>query len=44
MYVVTLLYFTAAGAGPFSVDEQVLGGELKFYQGVIDKITGSNDE
>ena len=33
MYVVVLGYFAAAGAGPISVDEQVLGGELKFYEG-----------
>lgn len=44
MYVVTLLYFAAAGAGPFSVDEQVLGGELKFYQGVFNKVTGNEEE
>jgi len=44
MYVVTLLYFTAAGAGPYSVDEQVLGGELNFYQGLVDKVTGDDEE
>merc|ERR1719191_2132432 len=44
MYVVTLLSFTAAGAGPFSVDQQVLGGELNFYQGLVDKVFGSSDE
>ena len=37
MYVVVLGYFAAAGAGPISVDEQLLGGELKFYE---DKIAG----
>lgn len=31
MYVVVLGYFAAAGAGRFSLDEQVLGGELNFY-------------
>merc|ERR1712094_122216 len=31
MYVLVLGYFTIAGAGKFSVDEQVLGGELEFY-------------
>merc|ERR1711865_727562 len=31
MYVIVLGYFTAAGAGSISVDEQVLGGELEFY-------------
>merc|ERR1711907_152275 len=40
MYVVVLGYFTAAGAGPFSVDEQILGGELKVYQGIYDKLKG----
>ena len=40
MYVATLLYFTAAGAGPYSVDEKVLGGELAFYQGLINRIKG----
>ena len=43
MYVGTLLYFTAAGAGPYSVDEQVLGGELNFYSGLIDKVTGNEE-
>ena len=43
MYVATLLFFTANGAGPFSVDEQVLGGELKFYKGVVDKVTGKGE-
>ena len=40
MYVATLLFFTANGAGRFSVDEQVLGGELKLYKGLVDKVTG----
>ena len=40
MYVVVLGYFTAAGAGRFSVDEQVLGGELELYQGLADKLRG----
>ena len=31
MYVLVLGYFTVAGAGKYSVDEQVLGGELNFY-------------
>jgi len=42
MYVVTLLYFTAAGAGPLSVDEKVLGGELRFYKGLFDQISGES--
>ena len=41
MYVVVLGYFTANGAGPISVDEQILGGEIAFYQ----KLTqGAQDE
>ena len=32
MYVLVLGYFSIAGAGPLSVDEQVLGGELEFYE------------
>merc|ERR1719171_1244337 len=32
MYVVVLLFFAANGAGPISVDEQILGGEMQFYQ------------
>jgi uncharacterized membrane protein YphA (DoxX/SURF4 family) len=35
MYVFVLSYFTANGAGKFSVDEQVLGGELQFYQNLL---------
>ena len=35
MYVATLLYFTASGAGPYSVDNLVLGGELNFYSGLL---------
>merc|ERR1719269_200017 len=41
MYVIVLGYFTANGAGPLSVDEQILGGEIAFYQ----KLTqGAQDE
>ena len=43
MYVFVLSYFTVAGAGKFSVDEQVLGGELEFYQGALDKVFGSDE-
>jgi len=32
MYVLVLGYFSIAGAGPWSLDEQVLGGELEFYE------------
>merc|ERR1712194_842324 len=40
MYVIVLGYFTVAGAGPWSVDEQVLGGEINFYK----KVLGESDE
>merc|ERR1739838_535580 len=43
MYVIVLGYFTAAGSGPFSVDEQVLGGELKFYQSFLDQVTSDKE-
>merc|ERR1711904_222378 len=38
MYVAVLSYFTVSGAGPYSVDEAVLGGELNFYRGIVDKL------
>ena len=40
MYVAVLGYFTAAGAGKYSVDELVLGGELQLYEGIIEKLKG----
>ena len=43
MYVFVLGYFSVAGAGKYSVDEQVLGGELNFYGGLINKITGEEE-
>merc|ERR1719182_729708 len=36
MYVFVLGYFSVAGAGKYSVDELVLGGELNFYGGLLD--------
>ena len=44
MYVATLLFFTANGAGRFSVDELLLGGELNFYQGLLDKVNQGEEE
>merc|ERR1711871_1643709 len=44
MYVIVLGYFAATGAGPLSVDQQVLGGELSFYQGVTKKVLGDNED
>merc|ERR1719235_2244798 len=32
MYVLVLGYFTVSGAGKYSVDEQVLGGEIKVFR------------
>merc|ERR1712182_150925 len=40
MYVFVLGYFTVSGAGKYSVDEQILGGELKIYQGLFNKVFG----
>ena len=44
MYVFVLGYFSVAGAGKYSVDEQVLGGELNFYSGLLDKAFGEDEE
>ena len=44
MYVFVLGYFSVAGAGKYSIDEQVLGGELNFYSGLLDKAFGSDEE
>merc|ERR1712238_461181 len=43
MYVLVLAYFSVAGAGAYSVDEKVLGGELNLYEGLIAKVF-SDDE
>ena len=43
MYVFVLGYFTVAGAGKYSVDEQVLGGELNFYGEQLDKVFGEKE-
>ena len=44
MYVAVLSYFSVAGAGAYSVDELVLGGELKFYSQIFGGIFGGDDE
>merc|ERR1719407_19145 len=41
MYVFVLSYFAVNGAGKYSVDEQVLGGELNFYSRLL---SGEKDE
>ena len=33
----------AAGAGPYSVDEQLLGGEIEFYTSVLEKVKGESN-
>ena len=43
MYVLVLGYFTVSGAGKYSVDEQVLGGEINIYRGIVDKVLGGGD-
>ena len=44
MYVVVLGYFAAAGAGPLSVDEKVLGGEIEFYEGLLGRFVPFGDD
>ena len=44
MYVGVLAYFSAAGAGAYSVDTIVLGGELNYYDNLWKKITGNSSE
>lgn len=44
MYVGVLAYFSAAGAGAYSVDELVLGGELNLYGSLASKVLGNNGE
>merc|ERR1712241_431114 len=44
MYVCVLAYFASSGAGAYSVDNLVLGGELKLYQKVVNGIFGGEEE
>merc|ERR1712241_247880 len=44
MYVVVLAYFSAAGSGAYSVDNLVLGGEINFYQGILGKVFGNEED
>jgi len=44
MYVAVLTYFSAAGAGAYSVDNLVLGGELNFYESKFKQIFGGDEE
>ena len=43
MYVLVLGYFTVSGAGKYSVDEQVLGGEFNIYKGLFAKVFGGGN-
>merc|ERR1719251_644698 len=43
MYVGVLAYFSVAGAGAYSVDEKILGGELQFYQRIAGKVFSKDD-
>merc|ERR1712003_539687 len=38
MYVGVLSYFSVKGAGAYSVDEKILGGELKLYESAFNKV------
>jgi len=43
MYVGVLAYFAATGAGAYSIDEKVLGGELKLYESAFNKVFGEDE-
>merc|ERR1719148_603524 len=44
MYVCVLAYFGASGAGAYSIDEAVFGGELKLYDSIFKKVFGGASE
>lgn len=44
MYVGVLAYFSASGAGKFSVDETLLGGEVELYDKVLGKVFNNDSE
>lgn len=44
MYTAVLAYFSVAGAGAYSVDEIVLGGELNLYGNLLGKVFGGNGD
>merc|ERR1719343_229591 len=44
MYVGVLSYFSVKGAGAYSVDEIVFGGELNLYGNLLGGVFGSKDE
>jgi uncharacterized membrane protein YphA (DoxX/SURF4 family) len=43
MYVLVLTNFAVSGAGKYSVDEQIFGGELNIYKGLVAKVFGGGD-
>merc|ERR1711937_5601 len=43
MYVAVLAYFSAAGAGAYSIDEKVLGGELNLYESLWEKVSPKSE-
>merc|ERR1712106_172098 len=44
MYVLVLAFFGFNGAGKYSVDEQLLGGELQFYDSLLGKVFNNSDD
>jgi len=44
MYVAVLAYFGVSGAGAYSIDEAVFGGELKLYDSIFKKVFGGASE
>merc|ERR1712241_839265 len=44
MYVAVLAYFSAAGAGAYSIDDKVLGGELQLYENLWNKVSSGSEE
>lgn len=43
MYVAVLTYFSAAGAGAYSIDEKVFGGELNLYESLWEKVSAKSE-
>merc|ERR1712238_270300 len=44
MYVAVLAFFGVSGAGNYSVDNLVFGGELNLYQSLFDKVFSGDDD
>merc|ERR1712085_247604 len=44
MYVGVLAYFGVNGAGAYSVDEIVLGGEVNLYENILGGVFGGDDD